>query len=158
MKVLIDNYTKLNIYEDTMTYPRKFICENCRSKLEYEKEDLKIGTLGCAFIDCPLCGCSNIIDDEDGITLTVDNIEFPTHFYHVSKECGAVDRCNAEEVKKEIKRAIEYFRKNKNEFDFFSLCGNLFVTVHRYEGDESYNVVVSNDLYDVDIPFETEDY
>ena len=42
MKVLIDNYTKLNIYEDTMTYPRKFICENCRSKLEYEKEDLKI--------------------------------------------------------------------------------------------------------------------
>lgn len=162
MKVLKDNYTKPNINEateNTKPYPRKIICEHCGSELEYEKSDLRIGFLGCAYLDCPLCNGDNMIEDnENTITLTKDNIKFPVHFWHTSKETGAVDYCNHEEVKKAVYRAIDYFRKNKNEYFWYTCCGNLYVGVNRYDGDENYWVIVSNNYYETYIPFEREDY
>lgn len=161
MKVLKDNYTKSNInrtIENAKPYPRKIICEECGSELEYEKTDLRIGFLGCAFVDCPCCGRDNLIEDEDGITLTKDNVEFPTHFAHTSKENGAVDCCNNEEVKNAIHKAIDYFRNNKNEFYWFTAHGNLYIGVSRWDGDETYEVVVTNNYYETYIPFEREDY
>lgn len=162
MKVLKDNYTKSNInetIENTKPYLRKIICEHCRSELEYEKSDLRIGFLGCAYLDCPLCNRENMIEDnENSITLSKDNVEFPTHFWHSSKNTGAVDCCNDEEVKNAINRAIDYFRKNKNEYNWYTCYGNLYVSVTRYDGDESYEVAVSNDYYETSIPFEREDY
>ena len=162
MKILKNNYNEMvnkNI-KQVKHYPRKLICEECRSELEYEKSDLRIGEFGCLYLDCPCCGRDNIIDDEDGITLTANNIEFPTHFFHTLAEegNGVVDRCNTDEIRIEIKRAISYFRKNKDEFHWCSWSGNLYVSVNRYSGDNSYDVTVSNDFYSVDIPFEEEDY
>ena len=49
--------------------------------------------------------------------------------------------------------------KNKDEFSWGGhLTGNLYINVHRYSGDEMYEVTVSNDFYHTDIPFESEDY
>lgn len=164
MKILKDNYAKNivnNITKDKQIkpYPRTIICENCESTLEYEKSDTRIGSLGSVFLDCPLCGCENILEgNEQELILTVENIEFPIHFWHTSKENGAVDRCNTDEIRKEIKRAIKYFRKNKDEFSWQTWCGNLFVLVLRYSGDENYEVYVANDFYSTDIPFQSEDY
>ena len=135
------------------------VCGGCGSELEYEESDVSVGALGCAIVNCPLCCEDNIIEDsEKAITLTADNVEFPTHFWHTSKENGAVDCCNNEEVKRCIRKAINYFRKNKNEFVWYSAYGNLYIFVLRYGGDEEYNVIVTNDYYDTHIPFETEDY
>ena len=164
MKVLKDNYNKS--YEDCFNeirgvkpYPRKLVCDTCGSELEYEKSDTRIGALGCVFVDCPCCGRDNMIEeDEDFITLTADNVEFPTHFFHTSKETGAVDCCKNEEIKRYIRQAIEYFRKNKNEYNWFCCTGNLYIDVSRFEDDENYWVVVSNNYYDTYIPFEDEDY
>jgi hypothetical protein len=162
MKVLKDNYTKSNIdetVENATLYPRKMICEHCGSELEYEKSDLRIGFLGCAHLDCPLCNGENMIEEnENTITLTKNNVEFPTHFWHTSKETGAVDCFNNEEVKRCINNAIDFFRKNKNEYSWFCCYGNLYMEVRRWEGDENYEVVVSNNYYDTYIPFESEDY
>ena len=112
MKVLKDNYTQSNInetIENTKPYPRKMICEHCGSELEYEESDLRIGFLGCVHLDCPLCDGENMIEEnENTITLTKNNVEFPTHFYHTSKETGAVDCCNNETVKNAINQAIDY--------------------------------------------------
>jgi hypothetical protein len=157
MKVLKDNNCK-NIEKDIKKYPRKLICDDCLSELEYEEEDMRIGALGCMFVDCPCCGSSNFIDDEDGITLTKDNVEFPTHFFHTSKETCAVDCCNNDEIKKYIYKAIDYFRKNKNEYHWFTATGNLRIDVSRYDGDECYEVIVTNNYYETLIPFEREDY
>lgn len=159
MKVLKDNYNKREQVEEAIkTYPRKLICDTCGSKLEYEEKDMRIGALGCVFVDCPCCGRDNMIDEEEGITLTKDNVEFPMHFFHTSKETGAIDCCNNKEIKKYIREAIKYFREHKNEHDWFTCTGNLYIDVSRWEGDENYWVVVSNNYYDTYIPFEEEDY
>jgi hypothetical protein len=162
MKVLKDNYTQSYInetVENTKPYPRKTICEQCGSELEYEKSDVYVGFLGAAYVRCPLCNCENMIEDnEKTIELTKYNVEFPTHFWYTSKETGAADCCNNKEILECINKAIDYFRKHKNEFSWYTCYGNLYVHVMRYEGDEDYWVVVSNNYYETHIPFEEEDH
>ena len=155
MKVLVNNYNKDSHIDNTNTYPRKLVCENCGSELEYNKEDIRIGILGCALLDCPLCNHDNMIEDnENSIDLTADNVEFPTHFFYTSN----VDCCNNEKVRKCIKNAIDYFRKNKEELYWFTESGNLHVDVTRWDGDETYCVHVTNNYYTTYIPFESIDY
>lgn len=165
MKVLKDNYNEETVRENTkriVPYPRTLTCEKCNSELEYEKSDLRMGLYGCNHIDCPLCGYDNMLDDnEENIVLTVDNVDFPIHFFHTSVDTGAVDRCNNEEIRKCIRKAVDYFRRNKDEdsLDWGGhITGNLYINVHRYSGDENYEVTISNDFYETYIPFEQEDY
>lgn len=165
MKVLKNNYEPYNEAEvkseakKVKPYPRKHICESCSSELEYDKEDLRVGALGAIYIDCPLCNKSNMIDDhEDAITLTRDNIEFPIHFWHTSEANGVVNLCTNEEIKKRINIAIDYLRKHEDEDNWYGECGNLHISVYRYDGDEDYYVVVTNDYYSTYIPFEEKDY
>lgn len=161
MKVIKDNY---NTNEDEVvnakSYPRIATCEYCSSELEYDKSDVVIGELGLAYIHCPLCNNNTFTYQEDeDVILTIDNIEFPIHFHHISKETGAVDCCNNETVREYIRKAIEYFRRNKEEYDWGThITGNFYIQVHRYSGDETYEVIVSNDFYSTDIHFEAEDY
>ncbi len=163
IKILKNNYKKEIIPKENIKvlepYPRKLVCEGCESELEYDESDLVMGEYGCMFLDCPICGAHNMLEDnEHSITLTVDNIEFPVHFHHVSKETGAIDRASVDEVRSEIKRAINYFRENKEEYSYYTWSGNLFVMVYRYSGDEEYSVIVSSDFYNMEIPFEEADY
>ena len=159
MKVLKNNYKYDTYVEEVVkNYPKKMICEYCGSELEYEKSDIRIGTLGCAIVDCPCCGKDNMVDGEAGIELTKHNVEFPVHFFHTSKDTGAVDCCDNENVRKYINQAINYFRTYKDENSWFCCTGNLYINVSRWDGDENYWVVVSNNYYDTYIPFEKEDY
>ena len=161
MKVLINNYndTIEHIKKDVDPYPRELTCEDCGSVLEYEKSDLEMGVFGCMHLKCPLCGRNNMVEDnEDTITLTKDNVEFPTHFFHTSKE-NAEDCCNNEEIKKCINKAIDFFRKNKDEYSWCAQYGNFYVDVERCVNDgEQYRIIVTNDYYETCIPFESEDY
>lgn len=164
MKILKDNFNETRQSNETINrivprYPRKHMCDNCSSELEYDKSDLHMGFLGCIHITCPLCGAENMLDThEDSITLNKDNVEFPTHFWHTSKETGAVDCCNNKEVKECIDKAIKYFRENKDEYCWSTEYGNLYVCVTRYDDDENYDITVSDNYYGTYIPFEEEDY
>lgn len=164
MRVLKNNYNYVDIEEVSKKivkpYPREIICENCNSSLEYDEEDLRMGEYGAMWLDCPLCGCENMLEDnENSITLTKDNIEFPVHFHHVCEKNGAVNCCNNVHIKKYIDEAIDYFRTHKDEYDYGGhITGNLYLNVHRWSGDEFYEVNIANDFYSMDIPFEEEDY
>ena len=158
MKILKNNFNKIELKKEKQKYPKETICDECQSELEYDKSDMTIGWLGAVYIKCPLCGNDIMLCEEDGITLTVDNVEFPTHFNHTSKETGAKDICNNEEVRRYINEAINYFRMNKNEFAWCSGSGNMMVHVYRFDDDEEYAVYVSNNYYATDIPFENGDY
>ena len=105
IKVLKDNSKNIEVKEEKYIepYPRKLICDGCQSELEYDESDLVMGEYGCMYVDCPICGEHNmLVDNEKSITLTVDNIEFPVHFHHVSVETGAKERCNTEEIRYEF--------------------------------------------------------
>ena len=157
MKVLKNNYDK-KYNNKEYSYPKKIICEECGSELEYEYDDVVIGELGASYVKCPLCGNSNMADD--GIDLNIDNICFPNHFFHFCKEEGAVDVCNNEKVKEFIKECIEEFRYEKDE-DFYvasKATGNLLVIVFRYDGEQEYHVIVTNNYYDTYLKFEPNDY
>ena len=157
MKVLKDNYNKID--NKSYSYPRKTICENCGSELEYEKDDIRIGWLGAVYVDCPLCGFDNMLyEHEDCVTLTVDNLEFPTHFHHTCVENGAVDCVDNTTIKHYLNKAIKYFRENKDEFVWHSQTGNMDFAVFRWSGYELYKVVVTGNYFEADIPFEEIDY
>jgi hypothetical protein len=164
MKVLKNNYNQIGANSEEIRkfepYPRKLLCEHCSSELEYEESDLRMGEYGCMFVDCPCCGQDNMLEEnEHNITLTVDNIEFPTHFSRTSTEHGAVDCCNNGTIKEYLRKAIDYFRKNKDEYDWGGhITGNLYLHVHRWSGDENYEITISNNFYSMDIPFEDIDY
>lgn len=161
MKVLKNNY-KETISSCTNSviesYPKKYVCEKCESELEYEKSDLKYGDYGCAYIECPLCKYKNYIDEEQDLTLTTNNIEFPTHFHHTSKETGAVDVCRNDIVKKWINEGIEYLRTQKDEFYWLRATGNMYMIIFRLEDDEDYEIFISDSHYETYIPFKSEDY
>ena len=159
MRVLKNNFDEVNTITTKIIkpYPRKLICQCCGSELEYIEDDIYVGVLGAAHITCPLCDHENMLDDnENSITLTKDNIEFPTHFYPPSEK--AVDVCNNEEVKKFINKAINYFRVNKDAFAHYEESGNAHFAAYRFEGDEEYHIVIANSYYETFIPFELEDY
>ena len=152
MKVLKNNLQKES------DYPKMVICEHCGSELEYEKFDIKEGPFGCGYVKCPVCGKDTMLDGDGFITLTTDNLKFPIHFNHLSKETGAKDICNEETIRKWVKEGIDFFREHIDQFVWCRASGNLIVFVLRYDSDEEYDVIVSSDYYEVTIPFQKEDY
>ena len=99
-----------------------------------------------------------MIDEMEGITITKDNISFPIHFIRTNKNVRNVVEVSSGEIIKEIKKGIEYFRANKDEFNWYTSYGDLFINIYRYEGDENYFILVTQDFYESYIPFEKEDY
>ena len=164
MNVLKNNYnttinqnTNTSINEEN-PWPHEVVCEFCMSELEYDKSDMHVGELGLYFLECPCCGERIQLDKEDPVVLTVNNIDFPIHFFHTSVETGAVDICNNQHIREYLNKAIKYFRENKNEYEWFTECGNLYISVRRFEDDEMYDVVIANDYYSTIIDFQPEDY
>lgn len=156
MKVIENNYKNKtkpvkNIPESIIAY-----CNNCESKLEVTEEDTHIGWLGARFVTCPCCGEESMLDEMKGITLTVDNIEFPVHFLRTNKNTGAKE-IEDWKIVDNIKKAITYFRNNKNEWCWYTSHGDLFLVVFRNEEDDEYFVLVTKDFYDTYIPFADED-
>lgn len=160
MKIIKNNYGKNQKDESKVLgkYPKAYFCEECESEFEYDKDDMYYGEYGCAFVDCPCCGEKILLKDEDGLTLTVDNVQFPDHFGWVSAQNGAVDRCNNDIVKTYIEKAIRYFRKNPEEYAWQARTGNVNVTVFNDPGDSGYYVTVSNEYYHTFIPYGVEDF
>lgn len=154
MKVIRNN-TKNNIKLPDVL---KVYCNECGSELEITKDDTHIGWLGAAFINCPCCGQESMVDELDGVTLTIDNIEFPAHFNRTVLGAGEVKEIKSTEIVKEIKRGVEFFREHKNNYYWYTRYGDLFLIIFRYTDDEEYTIIVTKDFYETEIPFEVEDY
>jgi hypothetical protein len=158
MKIIENRCKTKKIKEENIPGVFKVNCDYCGSELEITKEDTHIGWLGERFITCPCCGEESMVYKLDGITLTKDNLEFPVHFSRTKAGLRHTVEVKSDEIIKEIKRAITYFRENKNEWSWYTSYGDLFINVYRYSGDEEYFVLVTKDFYETCIPFEEEDY
>jgi hypothetical protein len=162
IKIIENNYKKENPKQNNENIdenlPIQITCEHCNSKLEITKDNTHIGWLGARFITCPCCRQEAMIEELDGITLTIDNLEFPVHFLRTNKDERNVKEVDTEEIIKDIKRGIEYFRNNKDEYYWFATYGDLFLIIFRYGGDEEYYIMVTKDFYEIELPFEKADY
>lgn len=158
MKVLKNNYNSEETTKEVKPNVLTINCEKCDSELEITENDTHIGWLGARFITCPCCGEESMVDELDGITLTMDNLEFPIHFNRTTSGLRNVIEVSPNKIIKEIQDAIMFLREHKDMDYKYVSYGDLFVIVFRYEGDENYFVLVTKDFYEVDIPFEKEDY
>ena len=159
IKILKDNSKNIESKEENIAmFPLKIKCSECDSELEITEEDTHIGWLGARFITCPCCGEESMVDELDGITLTKDNLEFPVHFNRTTKGLRHVVEVHSDEIINGIKKAITYFRENKDEWNWCTSHGDLFLSVYRHSGDEEYFVMITKDFYETYIPFEKEDY
>ena len=61
-------------------------------------------------------------------------------------------------INKSIQDGIEYFRANKDEYVWYTQYGDSHINMYRYDGDEEYYVVVTQDYFEACIEFEKEDY
>lgn len=159
MKILHNNFNKNNS-QPKLEKPKtiKVECDKCGSELEIVEEDTHIGWLGARFVTCPCCGEESMVDELDGITLTPENIQFPTHFTRINKNLKNVKEVKDEEIIDDVKRGILYLRTEKKEFCWYTASGDTFIVVFRYDGDEEYFVMVAKDFYETNIPFEGVDY
>lgn len=158
MKVIKNNYNANTEVKKEVENTFKICCSNCYSELEVTEEDAHIGVYGAAHVTCPCCGEDTMVKDLEGITLTKDNIKFPTHFYRTNKNLRNVKEIESEEINEDIKSGIEFFRRNKDECSWYTSTGDTFLSVFRYPEDEEYFVMVAKDFYETYIPFEKEDY
>lgn len=158
MKVIKNNYNADAEVKKEVEKTFKVRCFTCDSELEITEEDTHIGVYGAAHVTCPCCGDETMVDNLEGITLTKDNIEFPVHFYRTNKNLRNVKEIEPSRITDDIKRSVEYFRRNKDEFAWFTTTGDTFLTVFRFPDDKEYHVVVAKDYYETYIPFKKEDY
>ena len=158
MKILKDNSKKYSKENITQSHLIKIVCDRCESELEITKEDTHIGWLGAPFVTCPCCGEEVMVDELDGVILTVDNLQFPVQFNRINKDVRRVLEVSSEEIISEVKRGVTYLREHKDKDYWYMSYGDLFVIVFRYEGDEEYSIMVTKDFYETDIPFEEDDY
>lgn len=160
MKILKNNYNycKEKRFKNAESKSLKIHCDQCGSELEITKNDTHIGWLGALFVTCPCCGEESMVDELEGITLTIDKLVFPVHFSRTNKEMIQVVENCPDEIVKEIKRAITYFREHKDKYFWHTSHGDMFVIVFRYEGDKEYSVMVTKDFYETAIPFQAVDY
>lgn len=158
MKVLKDNYNVVKALEEKEPDSIITCCDECGSELEISPEDMYVGWLGAMHCICPCCGEETMVEQAKGITLTKDNLRFPEHFLRTTFGIRNVREIKDEEIERQVRDAIEYLRKHKDNDLKYVSYGDLFVIVFRYEGDENYFVLVTKDFYETDIPFEAEDY
>ena len=157
MKVIKDNHNVTTTYTNN-PFPLNVICDHCGSELELEEDDCYIGALGAYHYTCPCCGEEVMLDEPDGIVLTTENIEFPTHFYHY---CYESTYPTPEEIKDNIRGLISYHRNHKDDDDCpYTVCnaGRSLYVVEKALGDKTYYVSVAPNYYSVQIPFTEEDY
>lgn len=67
-------------------YPKRHTCDNCGAELEYDKEDVYIGWMGCEYVTCPACGREVMVGDQ--------RVQPPTWkitFHHTCSDNGALD-------------------------------------------------------------------
>ena len=129
-------------------------CNHCGTELTMELEDTRIGAHGNRYYICPVCNTKNIVDTEDEMGLTVENIEFPKHFidFKDGKDISP------EEIEKYIKDGIKFFRQHPDQFAWYITTGNTFVTIFNDNQECEYYIVVSKGHYETYIPYETIDY
>lgn len=123
-------------------WPKRHICDNCGAELEYDKEDVHIGWMGCEYVTCPACDKETMVGDQ-----RVQPPTWKTTFYHTSTETGAVDIEDVR-IKEYVDKAVKSLCSEKwkpGEF-YITGTGNLLVLGIKWE--DGVKVYVTKDYWE----------
>ena len=115
----------------------EIICPTCENLLLYEKEDVKIGYLGCESITCPECGTEMLTTGERVMPPT-----FPQTFFHFGDGTKASDKGIQEMVNKVVDNI-----KTANVGDFYSISSGDAMVV-ALKDEDSTDVIVTKDYWE----------
>lgn len=123
------------------------ICD-CGTELEYSNEDIITGQFGCAYIVCPECQSSIWLENEEGKTLTINNIEYPKDF----SKYGDGNILFDYEIQMLINDCLKVLDSSNENYGVYSLSAigdsMVFVTKH----DDEYHVYVCKNYEETVIP------
>ena len=131
-------------------YPKRHTCDECGAELEYDKEDVHIGWMGCEYVTCPACGRETMVGE-----CRVQPPTWKTTFYHTSTETGAVDIKDTE-IQVYVDRVVKSLCSEKwkpGEF-YITSTGNLLVLGVKWE--DGVDIYVTKDYWEDNIA--PEDY
>lgn len=123
-------------------YPKRHICDECGAELEYDKEDVHVGWMGCEYVTCPACNKEIAVSE-----CRVQPPTWKTTFDHTSIKTGAVD-IEDDKVQKYVNEVAKRLCSDKwkpGEFCATS-TGNLLVLGIKW-GD-SVDIYVTKDYWE----------
>ena len=120
-------------------------CENCDTKIQYEKEDIKYGEFGFPYLKCPVCNKNINLDNEEDLKLNFNNIEYPIHFHQFNSKKNAVEIDN-KQINIWIKELLNRIKNEEDGNFLFKGSGNTIVFVIKCE--DSYDIFVCPNYYE----------
>lgn len=120
-------------------------CEDCDTKIQYEKEDIKYREFGIPYLKCPVCNKDINLDNEEDLKLNFDNIEYPIHFHSFDSKKNAVE-INNKEINISIKRLLNKIKNEEDGNFLYEGGGNTIVFVMKYE--DRYDIFVCPNYYE----------
>lgn len=122
-------------------YPKRHVCDECGTELEYDKEDTPIGWMGCEYVTCPACGEETAVSDQ-----RVQPPAWKVTFHHTSTETGAVDIKDTE-IQVHVKKAVKCLCSDERKPDepYITVTGNLLVLGIKWE--DGVDIYVTKDFY-----------
>lgn len=131
-------------------YSKRHICDECGAELEYDKEDVHIGWMGCEYVTCPACGSETMVGE-----CRVQPPTWKTTFHHTSVKTGVVDIEDVK-IKEYVDKAVKSlcFEKWKPGEFYIARTGNLLVLGIKWE--DGVEVYVTKDYWEDGIA--SEDY
>ena len=132
-------------------YPKRHTCDNCGAELEYDKEDVYIGWMGCEYVTCPACNSETMIGE-------CSRVQPPTWnatFHHTSAETGAVDVKDTE-IQKYVDEVVKNLCSDKRKPGEFCITGTGNLLVLGIKWEDGVDVYVTKDYWEDSI--NPEDY
>lgn len=122
-------------------YPKRHVCDECGAELEYDKEDVHIGWMGCECVTCPACDKKTMVGDQ-----RVQPPTWKATFHHTSSETGAVDIKDTE-IQVHVKKAIKCLCSGewKPGEPYIAVTGNLLILGIKWE--DGVDVYVTKDYW-----------
>lgn len=130
---------KSNIIESE--YPKRHICDECGAELEYDKEDVHIGWMGCEYVTCPACNKEIIVSDQ-----RVQPPAWKTTFHHTSIETGAID-IEDDEVQKYVDKITKKLCSDDYKPGEFYIVGSGNLFVFGFKWEDGVDIYVTKDYW-----------
>lgn len=126
-------------------YPKRHICDECGAELEYDKEDVHIGWMGCEYVTCPACGSETMVGE-----CRVQPPTWKATFGHVCTDTGAVDVLD-HEVQEYVSKVAKVLCSDEYEpgDSAMTRTGNLLIFGRKW--NDGVDVYVTKDYWEDNI-------